>query len=458
MKNFLLTYLCFILISCSESPESTPLKKSGQKEEAQRTNPYEPVGKPLTKPRVEVMAVTKSEVSLNWFDPSNWQSDPGYPSQPVFLVEASTNPKFDNLVIEREISDSHQTTFSNLQTDTPHHFRVTALPTPGDPRFLQGEPTIITVLTASFPRDQVGGFVVSPEHGKVHFSWSELQQPGPIDYVVHLLDDPNKQKPFQEFITRGTEIRDITLQGGRTYWAQFRASPAEDNDAFSTTDEITIEFDVPGNPLPQPQNISAIDRNGTLEIQWSAVTANIGEFSYMINVKTGQTLEEPFGDFVQKEAILSIPDAKPYGRFSFSIKCFPEAGNYVDLESPVSIHSFDFPVVHCPTPSSKPISRPQVETSSLRISFEDLPEAPSGHRYEIEVASDPEFSVGLDRRTIEGVELETMMTGRVPEENHYVRMRMIGPEDDATIIASSWTDTVVIEAQPKPSPPPNPLP
>jgi len=35
---------------------------------------------------------------------------------------------------------------------------------------------------------------------------------------------------------------------------------------------------------------------------------------------------------------------------------------------------------------------------------------------------------------------------------------MIGPEDDATIIASSWTDTVMIEAQPKPAPTPNPLP
>ena len=458
MKITLLASLCFILISCSESPESTPLKKSGQKEEAQRTNSYEPVGKPLTKPRVEVMAVTQSEVSLNWFDPSNWQSDPGYPSQPVFLVEASTNPKFDNLVIEREISDSHQTTFSNLQIDTPHHFRVTALPTPGDPRFLQGESTIITVVTASYPREQVGGFVVSPELGKVDFSWSELQQPGPIDYVVHLLDDPSKQKPFQEFITRETEILDVILQGGRTYWAQFRASPAEDNDAFSTTDEITVEFDVPGNPLPQPYNISAIDRNGTLEIQWSAVTSNIGKFSYMINVKTGQTLEEPFGDFVQKEAFLSIPDAKPYGRFSFTIKCFPEAGNYADLESPISVFIYDFPMVYCPTPSTKPISRPPNESSDLKISFKEIPDAPIGHRYEIEVASDPEFSAGLDRRTIGGNELETTMTGRLPEETHYVRIRMIGPEDDATIIASSWTDTVVIEAQPKPSPPPNPLP
>ena len=64
----------------------------------------------------------------------------------------------------------------------------------------------------------------------------------------------------------------------------------------------------------------------------------------------------------------------------------------------------------------------------------------------------------MDRRTIDGNELETVMTGRVPEEMHYVRIRMIGPEDDATVIASSWTDITIIEANRPPPPEPNPLP
>jgi hypothetical protein len=313
-------------------------------------------------------------------------------------------------------------------------------------------------MTASYPREQVGGFSVTPEHGKVHFTWSKLIQPGPIDYVVHLLDDEQQKRPFREFITRETEIRDVILQGGRTYWAQFRAAPAEGNSAFSTTDEITIEFDVPGNPLPQPQNISAIDRNGTLEVQWTAATSNMGEISYMINVKTGETLDQLFGDFVQKEAILRIPDAKPYGRYSFTIKCFPDAENFSDLESIPAMYTFDYPLEYCPTPTTKPVIRPKGDPTSLQISLKELPNAPTGHRYEIEVASDSEFSTGLDRRTLESHELDTLMTGRVPEEDHFVRIRMIGPEDDATIIASSWTDTVMIEAQPKVAPPPNPLP
>ena len=105
-----------------------------------------------------------------------------------------------------------------------------------------------------------------------------------------------------------------------------------------------------------------------------------------------------------------------------------------------------------------PVTRLPKEVSSIKISLKEPPEAPVGHRYEIEVASDPEFSSGLDRRRIEGIELETVMTGRVPEETHYVRIRMIGPEDDATVIASSWTDTIIIGAKPPPPPVENQLP
>ena len=457
MKNSTIVLFSMLLFACSEENQPLPSDPTENPESSEQTG-YHSTGQVLTKPKVEVMKVSQYAITLNWFEPSNWQSDPDFPGQLEFRVESSTNPKFDNLVTTRIIRDSFQTTFSNLQPDTPHHFRITTLPPAEDSRYIQGESTTITVMTASYPQEQIGGFSVSPEHGKVHFSWSQLIQPGPIDYVVHLLDDDQQKRPFREFITRETEIRDVKLQGGRTYWAQFRAAPAEGNTAFSTTDEITIQFDVPGNPLPQPQNISAIDRNGTLEFQWTAVTSNMGEVSYMINVKTGETLDQPFGDFVQKEAIFRIANAKPYGRFSFTIKCFPDAENYSDLEGPPAVYSFDYPLEYCPTPTNKPMIRPKGEPSSLQISFEELPDAPAGHRYEIEVASDPEFSTGLDRRTLEGNELNTVMTGRVPEEAHYVRTRMIGPEDDATIIASSWTDTVKIEAQPKPVPPPNPLP
>lgn len=458
MKTLLSTALCFFLVSCGSDPESPPVDSPIDNEQNQSLS-YEPRGVPLTNPNVEVMKVSQSDITINWFSPSNWQSTPDTPSQPEFLIETSTNPKFDNLVTSRQISDGFQTTFSNLQPDTPHHFRVTALPTLNDSRYLRSEPTVITVLTSSFSSQQVGGFVVSPELGKVHFSWSEIEQPGPIDYVVHLFDDDQSQIPFREFVTRETSIRDVILQGGRTYWATFRAAPAEDNTAFKTTAEITVEFFVPGNQLPLPVNISAIDRNGTLELQWSPVISNIGNFSYMIDVKTGETLDQLFGNFVRQEAILKIPGAKPYGKFSFEIRCVPDPGNFSDLESLTAIHSFDYPLIYCPTPTNKPISRHPNEISSLKISFDDLPEAPPGHRYEIEVASDPEFSAGLDRRTIEGTELETVMTGRLPEETHYVRIRMIGPEDDATVIASSWTDTIVIEAKPPTPPPtPNPLP
>ena len=184
--------------------------------------------------------------------------------------------------------------------------------------------------------------IPSPE--KPIFHGVKLEQPGPIDYVIHLLYDSESQQPFLEFVTRetGSECRTARRTSPLS-----SVAPAEDNDAFTTTEEITIQFEVPGNPLPLPQNITAIDRNGTLEVQWSPITSNPGDVSYMIDVKTGQTLEDLFGNFVQKEARIKIPDAKPYGRFSFTIKCFPDAGNYSDLWSlllPILLTSRSFTV------------------------------------------------------------------------------------------------------------------
>jgi hypothetical protein len=107
---------------------------------------------------------------------------------------------------------------------------------------------------------------------------------------------------------------------------------------------------------------------------------------------------------------------------------------------------------------TKAINRKASEPGSVFISLNELPQAPAGHRYEIEIASDAEFVTGLDRRFLQSNELETLMTGRLPEENHYFRIRLIGPPNDVTVLPSAWTDTVVIEAQPVPPPPPGVIP
>ena len=106
---------------------------------------------------------------------------------------------------------------------------------------------------------------------------------------------------------------------------------------------------------------------------------------------------------------------------------------------------------------TKTINRKPSEPGSVFISLDELPQAPDGHRYEIEIAS-AEFLTGLDRRLLQSNELETQMTGRLPEENHYFRIRLIGPPNDVTVLPSAWTDTVLIEAQPKPPPPPSVIP
>ena len=85
MKNTPFISLCFLLFSCSEEPQPTPVNDPDGMEDNQSLS-YESSGEPFSKPQVHVMNVSQSEITINWFTPSNWKASPQFPSQPEFLV------------------------------------------------------------------------------------------------------------------------------------------------------------------------------------------------------------------------------------------------------------------------------------------------------------------------------------------------------------------------------------
>ncbi len=467
MKKIILACaFLYFLFSCSEDKvlknESTDVSEdeaglSGESPQVELGRSYDLKDEVLARPQFEVTQVTQTKITLNWFDPTNWFVRRENPEPLRFTLKNSTDPNVGNLVSSREFSQTHQVELDGFKADTSYYFRLTAHPPQGDTRYLPSQPSLLTVHTLPDSNFYVGGLIVQPELGKVNFKWSPYDQPGPIDYVVHFLDDPSAPKPFKEIVTRGTEIRDLVLQGGRDYWLRFRAMPAEDAD-FVPPPALFQQFHVPANQLEQTLDPTAIQREDKLILEWSPVDNATGPFAYAVKVTCGPELKQFYGEFLETDNKLEIVQGKEYGRFYFEIKAVPLSGNTSDLPSEANVLSFDYPIVSCPTPTTKTINRKPSEPSSLFISLEELPQAPDGHRYEIEIASDPEFSTGLDRRLLQSNELETQMTGRLPEENHYFRIRLIGPPNDVTVLPSAWTDTVLIEAQPKPPPPPSVIP
>ena len=467
MKKIILACaFLYFLFSCSEDKvlknERTDVSEdeadlSGESPQVDLGRSYDFKDEVLARPQFEVTQVTQTKITLNWFDPTNWFVRRENPEPLRFTLKNSTDPNVGNLVSTREFSQTHQVELDGFKADTSYYFRLTAHPPQGDTRYLPSQPSLLTVHTLPDSNFYVGGLIVQPELGKVNFKWSPYDQPGPIDYVVHFLDDPSAPKPFKEIVTRGTEIRDLVLQGGRDYWLRFRAMPAEDAD-FVPPPALFQQFHVPANQLEQTLDPTAIQREDKLILEWSPVDNATGPFAYAVKVTCGPELKQFYGEFLETDNKLEIVQGKEYGRFYFEIKAVPLSGNTSDLPSEANVLSFDYPIVSCPTPTTKTINRKPSEPSSVFISLEELPQAPDGHRYEIEIASDPEFSTGLDRRLLQSNELETQMTGRLPEENHYFRIRLIGPPNDVTVLPSAWTDTVLIEAQPKPPPPPSVIP
>jgi hypothetical protein len=467
MKKIILACaFLYFLFSCSEDKvlknERTDVSEdeadlSGESPQVDLGRSYDLKDEVLARPQFEVTQVTQTKITLNWFDPTNWFVRRENPEPLRFTLKNSTDPNVGNLVSSREFSQTHQVELDGFKPDTSYYFRLTAHPPQGDTRYLPSQPSLLTVHTLPDSNFYVGGLIVQPELGKVNFKWSPYDQPGPIDYVVHFLDDPSAPKPFKEIVTRGTEIRDLVLQGGRDYWLRFRAMPAEDAD-FVPPPALFQQFHVPANQLEQTLDPTAIQREDKLILEWSPVNNATGPFAYAVKVTCGPELKQFYGEFLETDNKLEIVQGKEYGRFYFEIKAVPLSGNTSDLPSEANVLSFDYPIVSCPTPTTKTINRKPSEPSSVFISLEELPQAPDGHRYEIEIASDPEFSTGLDRRLLQSNELETQMTGRLPEENHYFRIRLIGPPNDVTVLPSAWTDTVLIEAQPKPPPPPSVIP
>lgn len=467
MKKILLTCaFLYFLSSCAE--DKVQEKKSGDAtneepdisvkvpQDGLGTN-YEIKDEILTRPQLEVLKVTETKITLNWFDPSNWTARDENPAFVRFTLKNSTDPNIGNLITTTEFSQTYQVELEGFQPDTSYYFNLTAFPPEGDPRYLPSPPSLLTVHTLADSNAYMGGLIVQPELGKVNFKWGALEQPGPINYVLHLLDEPNAPTPFEEIVTRDTEIRGFALQGGRDYWLQFSAMPAEEP-LFVATPPISQQFHVPAIQLDQTQNPTAIERENKLILEWSPVENATGPFAYAVKVTCGPQLDQFYGEFLETDNKLEIVQGKEYGRFNFEIKAVPSYGNTSDLASETTTLTFEYPIVYCPSPMTKAINRKASEPGSVFISLNELPQAPAGHRYEIEIASDAEFVTGLDRRFLQSNELETLMTGRLPEENHYFRIRLIGPPNDVTVLPSAWTDTVVIEAQPVPPPPPGVIP
>ena len=235
MKKIILACaFLFFLCSCSEdqAQNNDPVIISDDESGLSVKNPeidlginYDIENEVLSRPQFEAIEVTNTKITLNWFDPTNWFERRDKPDELRFTLSYSTDPNVGNLVSTTEFSQTHQVELEGFQADTSYYFRLTAHPPEGDTRYLPSQPSLLSVHTLPDSNSYMGGLIVQAQLGKVTFKWPPLDQPGPIKYVLHLMDDPSAPTPFEEIVTRDTEIPDFALQGGRDYWLRSEPCP-----------------------------------------------------------------------------------------------------------------------------------------------------------------------------------------------------------------------------------------
>ena len=217
---------------------------------------------------------------------------------------------------------------------------------------------------------------------------------------------------------------------------------------------FVTQFEVPGNQLNAPENLSATIINDEVKLSWKPIGNNLGPIEYHLDVFIGDQLTELYGDFRIDEPFRILEDSKTYGTFNFELRAMPKTGNVKDVTSDYASLLFEMPTNSFDPPRSPSLSPSPDDNMLLTANWKAPENANENLRYEIEIAEEGNFTFNsrLEQR-IEPVDVTfSEFTGRELGKTYFLRIRSLGRERDATQVPSEWTETITFSmpAPPKP--------
>ena len=439
--------------ACSSDPKDLPdgqsndktssvkefAEEKGSGQEGLPAGSMDGSGGQLDIPKADVNDLNSTSFSVTWFDPENWVD--GKIPGPVFKLELSTDVDFGKVLFSKTYVDEYDASFEGLAPATVHYVRISAMPATGDARYLPSRPQIISLAT-NLDTGSYGGVIIKPDFGSVSFEWPEVKSSGPIEYSLQIYEDFDAKVLVKELVTRENSFDNFPLPSEKTYWLRFRYGPAADNAEDIASTPFTTQFRVPGNELYSPENLAASIVGEDVRVSWNPITNNLGPIEYSLKVLVGETKTELYGDFHINTPFRVLNDSKAYGSFNFELKAVPQNGNTKDIESLITSLPFEMPVTSFDPPLNPKLTISRDEPTMLTATWQPPDNLNETLRYEMEIAEDGNFTIGIDQR-IESHNVNSGdFTSRELGKTYYFHIRALGPEGDATHLPSIWTETI----------------
>ncbi|MFP6899675.1 MAG: fibronectin type III domain-containing protein [Opitutales bacterium] len=472
--SLLAPFLVLAVGSCSSENDELIVPDSSKEkdvashptgENAAQTGPWS-VSEDDNRTRLEACRLRMQEdlnstsITAGWSEPVNASTKPFYRLEIAEGEEFTTSyAAFPNLT---------ETLFKigDLKPNTGYYIRLQAYLGPdlgpNDVDLAPSIPEIAHTTTALNPLNQLGNLELRIDYGKFSAKWDPpTNASGKLEYLVYLHTDESLENALDIRTLKEPLIKDWIVAPEQDYWLVIQALPDPDSTNVDDNDSPALikQFRVPGNQLDTPENFKVIMQQNTIRLSWDPISNNHQDFEYLLMVYVDGNRTESFGEYHLDEPGEIISGVKQNPRYWFDLQAIPVSGNHVDAPSETVSSDLELPAITYATPlitefKMEPIDDPEEPGTLVKLTWDNIANADGQNKFRVEIAEDEDFGIGFQDYEEDAGSLGGEYGPLDPGKTYYLRMRVVGPFEDATRNPSEWSEIRTFVTLGTPPPPP----
>ncbi len=377
--------------------------------------------------------------NLNWSNISD-------PSGVSYKLQVDNNADFSSPELDKSSLSGTGYTVPTPLAETTYYWRVKAVDGAGNESAWSSEWSFtVDVTQPSVPT------LVSPTDGALTndrrptFDWSDVTDPSGVSYRIQIDNSSNFSSPERDEnnISNSTWTMDWDLSDNTYYWRVKAVDGAGNESAWTGAWSFDLDANSPSQPNLMTPNDWTKTNDTTPSFDWSDVTDTSG-VSYSIQIDDDSYFSSPVlltqQGLASSDYTLSTGEALAEGTYYWRVKAIDGAGN----DSGWS-YSWTF-TVDTSAPGVPNLTSPSDGTAenspTPSFNWSDVND-PSGVTYNLEIASDSNFSsVVLSKQGLNNSDYGLGGGESLTDGTYYWRVKAIDEAGNSGNWSNSWSLTV----------------